>query len=116
MVIRQGDVVWANFGKPVGSAPGYRRPAIVIQSDHFNESALATLVVVSLTTNVRRQFVPGNVLLRKGEANLREVSVVNMSQISTIDRSQVTQKIGALSSARLVQVLDGVCFVLGLTR
>ncbi len=86
MVVQQGDVFWADFGEPRGSEPGYIRPCVIIQSDIFNQTDIRTVVVCLLTSNLRRGVAPGNVSLRKGEANLPKSSVVNITQIYTIDR------------------------------
>ena len=116
MVIHQGDVIWADFRIPAGSAPGFRRPAIVVQSDRFNDSALSTLVVVVITSNLRREMMSGNVRLAKGEANLQKPSVVNVTQVMTIDRSQVLRKLGEVGRTRLKEVMDGIALVLGADR
>ncbi len=111
MVIRQGDVFWVELGEPVGSAPGYRHPHVVIQNNVFNSSRIGTAVVLALTSNLSRAAAPGNVLLRKGEAGLPKPSVVNVSQIHTVDRSQLVQRIGALSPVRVREILDGLLAV-----
>ena len=108
MVINQGDVFWVNRGIPFGSEPGYTRPYLVIQNDDFNSSRINTVVACSLTTNVRRASSPGNVLLEKGEADLPEQSVVNVTQIITFDKKRFTKKIGSLSRGRMAQVLAGI--------
>jgi len=112
MVIRQGDVYWAKLREPVGSEPGYRRPVMVIQSNCFNRSRLNTVVVCHLTSSLRRADSPGNVLLAKGEANLPKRSVVNVTQIATINKTDLIEKIGALSPPRTRQVLGGIYLVL----
>ncbi len=108
MVIRQGDIFWIDFGEPSGSEPGYRHPHVVIQNDLFNQSRIKTVVVCVLTSNLKRAESPGNVLLEKGEANLSKQSVVNISQIFTVNKSDLTEKIGSLSSPRIRQIVDGV--------
>ncbi len=108
MVINQGDVFWLDLGNPVGSAPGYRRPHVVIQNNVFNRSRINTVVVCALTSNTRRATAPGNVLLKEGEANLPRQSVVVISQIITADKSQLDEYIGTLSSERVRQILDGI--------
>ena len=111
MVIRQGDVFWVELGEPVGSAPGYQHPHVVIQNNVFNSSRIGTAVVLALTSNLSRAAAPGNVLLRKGEAGLPKPSVVNVSQIHTVDRSQLVQRIGTLSPVRVREILDGLLAV-----
>jgi mRNA interferase MazF len=108
MVIFQGDVYWVDFGEPSSSAPGYRRPAVVIQNDIFNQSPIDTVVVCVVTTNLELAHSPGNVLLALGEANLPKPSVVNISQIFTWDKRDLLEKIGSLTPRSLDQVLAGV--------
>jgi len=108
MVIRQGEIYWIRLKEPSGSEPGYRHPHLVIQNDLFNQSRIATVVVVSLTSNLKRAKAPGNVLLNKGEANLEKQSVVNISQIFTVNKSDLKEKIGIISMSRLEEVLSGL--------
>ncbi len=108
MVIKQGEIYWVELGKPRGSEPGYRHPHIVIQNNVFNISKIKTVVVCVLTSNLKRAKAPGNVLLEKGEANLRKRSVVNISQIYTVNKNDLVEKIGQVSEKRLLQILDGI--------
>lgn len=108
MEINQGDVYWINANKPVGSAPGFVRPFVVIQNDVFNSGNIATVLVCALTTNLRRANAPGNVLLDEDEADLSKQSVVLVSQILTVDKSALIDKIGTLSKERVEQILQGV--------
>jgi len=108
MVIRQGDIFWVDLGTPSGSAPGYRHPHVVVQNNLFNQSRINTVVVCALTSNLKRAGAPGNVLLAKGEANLKKASVVNISQLVTVDKSDLTEKIGTLSPSRVDQITDGI--------
>jgi len=108
MVANQGDVFWINFGEPSGSEPGYRHPHVVIQNNVFNRSRINTVVVCALTSNLKRAKAPGNVLLDKGEANLPKKSVVNISQIFTVNKSDLVEKIGSLSRNRFYQILKGI--------
>lgn len=112
MVIQQGDVVWLDFPPPTGSAPAGRRPAIVLQADRLNRSRINTVVVIAITSNLRLAAIPGNVRLRKGEAGLPKPSVANVTQIATVDRSDIVGKLGHLSPARLAELWAGVCDVL----
>ncbi|MGE0102498.1 MAG: type II toxin-antitoxin system PemK/MazF family toxin [Blastocatellales bacterium] len=112
MVIRQGDVYWVDLGDPIGSSPGYRHPHVVVQNNLFNQSRINTVVVCALTSNLKRAGVPGNVLLDKKEANLKKESVVLVSQIFTVDKSQLVEYIGKLSSQRISQILDGLDLIL----
>ena len=112
MVIRQGDVFWAEL-RGVGSEPRGRRPVVVVQHDRFNRSAIATTVVAAVTTNLGLAGAPGNVRLRRGEANLPRASVVNVTQIHTIDRMRLTERVGALSRDRCEQIAAGLQLVVG---
>ncbi len=112
MVISQGDVFWIDFGTPSGSAPGYRHPHVVVQNNVFNRSRINTVVVCVITSNRRRAGAPGNVLLARGEANLPKSSVVLVSQLITIDKSDLGDKIGTLSQQRIREILDGIRLVL----
>jgi mRNA interferase MazF len=112
MVIDQGDVYWVDLGEPAGSEPGYRHPHVVIQNNLFNRSRINTVVACALTSNLRRAEVPGNVLLEKGEANLPRQSVVNVSQIYTVNKRDLVEKMGSLSQRRVRQILAGVMLVI----
>lgn len=112
MVIKQGDVYWVDLGDPTGSEPGYRHPHVVIQNNLFNHSRIRTVVVCALTSNLKRAAAPGNVLLESGEANLPKQSVVNVSQIFTVDKDQLDEYVGTLSAKRVREILDGIKLVL----
>jgi len=112
-VISQGDVWWADLADPLGSAPGCRRPIVVVQGDSFNRSALRTVVAVPLTSDMRWAAAPGNVRLTKRATGLPRDSVANVSQILTLDRSSLTERVGTLPSAKLELVLSGIDTVLG---
>lgn len=115
MTVERGELWWADLGEPRGSEPALRRPVLVLQADSFNRSRLQTVVVVSLTTNLQLSAAPGNVVCRGRATGLRESSVVNVTQISTLDRRFLHERIGRLSAATLRQVEDGVRLVLGLS-
>ena len=106
--IRQGQVYWVDFGPGAGSAPADRHPCVVVQNDVFNQSAIATTVVCLITSNLSRAKAPGNVLLKTGEANLPKASVVNISQILTIDKAELAECSGTLSGASARAVRDGL--------
>jgi mRNA interferase MazF len=108
MVINQGDIFWIDFDEPSGSEPGYRHPHVVIQNNLFNRSLISTVVVCALTSNLKRANAPGNVLLNKGEANLPKKSVINISQIFTVNKSDLSEKIGSLTRERFSQVYEGI--------
>ena len=112
-MIHQGEVYWLQFGAAEGSAPAGRRPAVVVQHDRFNRSAISTTVVAAVTSNLRLGAMPGNVRLRRGDAGLPRASVVNVSQIRTIDREKLGERLGALHTQQLREVLQGLALVLG---
>lgn len=112
MTIRQGDVYWIDLDEPRGSAPGYRHPHVVVQNNVFNASKIGTVVVCALTSNLKRGEAPGNVLLKKGEANLKKDSVVNITQLVTVDKADLIEQIGTLSPARVRQIVDGITLLL----
>ena len=112
MTIRQGDMYWLDLGEPAGSGPGFRHPYVVVQSDLFNVSRIRTVVVCELTSNLQRAEAPGNVLLRKGEGGLVRASVVNISQVYTVDNSALIEKIGELSQDRISEISVGLKLLL----
>ena len=112
MVIRQGEVYWVSFWGTRGSEPWGRRPALILQHDRFNQSRLNTVVVVAITSNLRYATLPGNVRLRRGEGNLPRPCVVNVTQVQTIDRAYLQEKIGTLPHRLLRRVWQGVQLVL----
>ena len=112
MVINQGDVFWVDLGESSGSEPGYCHPHVVVQSNIFNWSQLNTVVVCVLASNLKRAKAPGNVLLEKGEADLPVQSVVNVTQIFTVDKADLVERIGRLSRKRVRQVLDGILLLM----
>lgn len=112
MVINQGDIFWLDLGEPEGSEPGYRHPFVVIQNDAFNKSKISTVVVCALTSNQKIAAAPGNVLLKKGEGNLPKASVVNISQVATVDKGDLTERIGQLSKKRVEEIVAGFEFLL----
>ena len=113
MVISQGEVWWADLGQPAGSAPGFRRPVVIVQNDSFNRSRIATCVVVPLTSNMRWADAPGNVALAAADTGLPKDSVANVSQVFTVDRSQLTEPVFRLSDAKLELILYGIDVVVG---
>ncbi len=113
MVIAQGEIWWADLGMPAGSAPGFRRPVIVVQSDALNRSRIATVVCVPLTSNLVWADAPGNVLLDAKITGLPKDSVANVSQIVTLDKSVLRDRFGKLSRAKLELLLAGIDVVLG---
>lgn len=112
MVISQGDIYWVDLSEPSGSQPGYKHPHVVIQNNLFNRSQVRTVIVLALTSNIKRAAAPGNVLLEEGEAHLPKQSVVNVSQVFTVDKSQLDEYIGTLSSKRVREILNGIKLVI----
>lgn len=114
MVVRRGEIWWAELGAARGSAPALRRPALIIQSDAFNRSAIGTVVVATLTSNLARGDDPGNVILPRAASGLPKASVVNVSQIVTVDRSALVSRVGRLSGHHLARVGEGLRLALAL--
>ena len=111
-MIKQGDIYWVDLGEPSASEPAYRHPHVVIQNNVFNKSRINTVIVCSLTSNLKRAKSPGNVLLEKSESNLPKQSVVNVTQVFTVNKSDCVEKIGSLSKKRMNEVLEGIQLVL----
>ena len=113
MVITQGDVWWADLGEPAGSAPAFRRPVVVVQSESFNRSRIATVVCVTLTSQTKWADAPGTVLLSARSTGLDRDSVANVSQLVTLDRGALGERVGQVSQLELDRIVSGVCRVLG---
>jgi mRNA interferase MazF len=107
----RGGVYWVEADPQSEVAPNYRHPHVVIQDDVFNRSRIDTVIVCGITSNPRRAHEPGNVRLEEGEGNLVKLSVVVVSQVSSIPKSRLGDYIGTLSSERVTQVLDGLAFI-----
>ncbi len=112
MVINQGDIYWIELEEPEGSEPGYMHPHVIVQNNLFNRSNIKTVLVCPLTTNLKRANAPGNVRIDKKESNLPKESVVNVSQVFTVDKSQLDEYIGTLSTKRITEILNGIRLVL----
>ena len=112
MVINRGDIWWANLPLPVGSEPGYRRPVLVVQDDGFNRSQIQTVIAVILTSNLNLSQAPGNVYLPRNQTDLPKDSVANVSQIVTIDKAFLTEKITGLDEALMERIDEGLRLVL----
>ncbi len=109
----QGDIYWVRFGRPSDSGPSGKRPAVVIQNNLLNESRIQTTVVALITSNKKLAAIPGNVLLRKGIANMPKTSVVVVSQMATIDKGRLLEKIGTLSKDIIEEVIKQCQMVIG---
>ena len=112
--LRRGAIWWADLGEPGGSEPGYRRPVLIVQEDHFNQSNLATVIVLSLTSNLRYQNMPGNVLLPRTKSGLAKDSIINVTQLVTIDKHWIEEYVADAPASVMVQVDQGLSLILGL--
>ena len=112
MVIRNGTIYWVDFSPGKGSEPKGRRPGLVVQNNVLNDSNLNTVVMVAITTTIKFGDLPGNVILRKGEANLPKKCVVNVTQIKSVDKMSIKEEIGTLSSQRIKEVQEGLQLIL----
>ena len=112
--MRRGEIWWADLPTPVASEPGYRRPVLIIQSDEFNRSRIRTVIAAVLTTNLRLAEAPGNILVTTDETGLSQDSVVNVSQIITMDKSFLTAQVSQVSDRVMLLVEDGLRLVLAL--
>lgn len=106
--VYQGEVYWLDFGPARGSAPAERHPCVVVQGDIFNQSRISTTVVCLITSNELRSRSPGNVPVKKGDANLAKDSVVNVSQVQTLDKSDLAERIGKLPSHTVDAIREGL--------
>ena len=112
MVIQRGEIWWASLGEPGGSEPGFRRPLVVVQSNDFNRSRINTVLAVIITSNTRLAQAPGNVLLSAKSTGLDRESVANVSQLITVDKASLTEKIGKLTANQMQSVNDGLRLVM----
>lgn len=113
-MIQRGDVWWTELGEPEGSSPGFRRPVIIVQADAFNRSRIGTVIAITLTSNLRLADAPGNVFIPRRASGLSKDSVANVSQLITLDRASLTERVGPLSGELLNQVNRGLRLVLDL--
>lgn len=114
MVVERGDIWWAELGEPRGAEPGFRRPIVVVQDDAFNRSRIQTVVCVAVTSNLLLGDAPGNVGISERESGLPKDSVANVSQIVTVDRAVLTERVGKLSTRTLERIDRGLRLVLAL--
>jgi mRNA interferase MazF len=112
-VIAQGEIWWADLGEPMGSAPGYRRPVLVVQCDAINASRIGTVVCVPLTSNLKWGDAPGNVVLRARMTGLSKDSVANVSLIVALDKQQLTERVGKIPRRQVDLVVTGIDVILG---
>ena len=112
MVICQGDVFWTSLSPSSGSEPAYKRPVVIVQRDSINRSKFRTVVVVPLTKQIKHAILPGNVLLKKGEANLPRPSLARGTHVMVVDKNRLIEKIGTLSQKRINEIIDNIIWVL----
>ncbi|MGL5080378.1 MAG: type II toxin-antitoxin system PemK/MazF family toxin [Microcoleaceae cyanobacterium] len=108
----RGEIWWANLPDPIGSEPGYRRPVLVVQDDTFTQSCISTVIVVIITSNIQLAEAPGNVLLPQRVTGLSKDSVANVSQILTVDKTFLVERIGSLSEHLQEEVDEGLRTIL----
>jgi mRNA interferase MazF len=111
--MKRGEVWWASLPARTGSGPGFRRPVVIVQSNPFNQSRLATVIVAIVTSNLALADAPGNVRVGKSESGLTKPSVVNVSQIITLDRDLLTQRVRGLPADTMRHIDEGLRLVLG---
>lgn len=114
MEVSRGEVWWVELPDPIGASPGFRRPVLVVQADAFNRSRIGTVIVVALTTSMRLLDAPGNVLLTRKASGLVKDSVVNVSQLVTLDRTALVERVARVPRGVMGQVAEGLRLVLGL--
>ena len=112
--MKRGEVWWASLPEPVGSGPGMRRPVVIVQSNPFNDSRIATVIVAIITSNLNLAKAPGNVRISRHESGLSQPSVVNVSQMLTLDRGLLTHRVKMLPSQIISRIDDGLRLVLAL--
>ena len=111
--MQRGEIWWSSLPTPGGSAPGFRRPILVIQSNEFNRSQINTVVAAVITSNLTLAAAPGNVRISARSSGLKKASVVNVSQIITVDKSFLAECVGKLNTRQLRDVEDGLRLILG---
>jgi mRNA interferase MazF len=112
--VRRGEIWWASLPEPAGSGPGFRRPVLVVSANSFNDSRIGTVVAAVITSNLRLADAPGNLRLPARGTGLSKPSVVNVSQIITVDKTFFTQRIGRLGPRLLAEVDEGLRLVLSI--
>jgi len=110
--VYRSEIWWANLPDPLGSEPGYRRPVLIIQDDAFTQSRLRTVIVVIITSNLELAHAPGNVFLLLNATGLPKDSVANVSQLLTIDKTFLTERIGVLPENLQAEVDEGLRIIL----
>jgi mRNA interferase MazF len=114
MVIRKGSIYWVDFPPGKGSEPRGRHPGLVVQNNAINDCKISTVIMLTITSTLKFGELPGNVTIRKGEANMPKRCVINVSQIKSVDKASIIEQIGTLSKAKLAAVEDGIRLILDL--
>ena len=114
MVVKRGEIWWATLDEPSGSEPGYCHPVVIISSNEFNNSQIQTVIVAVITSNLRLADAPGNIILSKKNSGLNQDSVINISQLLTLDKSFITEQIGQLNNNFLHKLNNGIKLVLNI--
>ena len=114
-VVNRGEIWWADLAEPSGSEPGFTRPILVIQADSFNKSNINTIIAVAITSNSRLADAPGNVALSKTKSGLTKDSVINVSQVITLDKESLSEVIGKLDKLTMHKVDNGIRLVLSIS-
>ena len=114
MVIRKGSIYWVDFSPGKGSEPIGRRPGLVFQNDILNDSNLNTVIMLAITSTMKFGELPGNIVLKKGEANVPKKCVINVTQIKSVDKKSIKEKIGTLPKKRIDEVHEGLKLVMNL--
>ena len=114
MVIRKGSIYWVDFSPGKGSEPIGRRPGLVVQNDILNDSNLNTVIMLAITSTMKFGELPGNIVLKKGEANVPKKCVINVTQIKSVDKNSIKEKIGTLPKKRIDEVHEGLKLVMNL--
>ena len=112
--MNRGEIWWADLPAPAGSEPGFRRPVLIVQADSFNRSKIRTVLCAPITSNTRLADMPGNVLLDQSDSNLPRQSVINVSQVITLDRDFLVEHIGSILLHIVDEVNEGLRLVLDL--
>jgi mRNA interferase MazF len=111
-MVNRGELWWTDLAEPVGSEPGFKRPVLIVQSDSFNKSKISTIIAIAVTSNTRLAKAPGNVALSGIKSGLSKDSVINVSQVITLDKASLSEAIGKLDKLTMQQVDDGLRLVL----
>ena len=114
MVIRKGSIYWVDFSPGKGSEPIGRRPGLVVQNDILNDSNINTVIMLAVTSTLKFGELPGNIVLKKGEANVPKKCVINATQIKSVDKTSIKEKIGTLSKKRIDEIHEGLKLVMDL--